>query len=57
MSWSEGVLAVQTRDAQAALVPILERVNAQGLHITHLEILEPNLENVFLQLTGKRLRE
>ena len=57
VSWDEGVLAVHTRDAQAALVPIMEQVNSKNLRITHLEILEPNLENVFLQLTGKKLRE
>ena len=57
VSWNDGVLAVHTRDAQAALVPILDHLNSQNLRITHLEILEPNLENVFLQLTGKKLRE
>jgi len=57
VSWNDGVLAIHTRDAQAALVPILDHLNSQNLRITHLEILEPNLENVFLQLTGKKLRE
>ncbi len=55
--WQDGRLEVYTKDAQAALVPIMEAVNSQGLRITHLEILEPNLESVFLHLTGKKLRE
>ena len=29
----------------------------QNLSLTSLEILEPNLESVFLHLTGKKLRE
>ena len=55
--WQDGRLGVYTKDAQAALVPIMEAVNARGLRVTHLEILEPNLESVFLHLTGKKLRE
>jgi ABC-2 type transport system ATP-binding protein len=41
-----------TKDAQQALLPIMEIVNSLGMHATHLEILEPNLESVFLSLTG-----
>ena len=55
--WHDGWLEVYTKDAQAALVPIMEIVNSTHLRTTHLEILEPNLESVFLNLTGKRLRE
>jgi len=32
-------------------------LNQQVINITSLEILEPNLESVFLHLTGKKLRE
>jgi len=54
---SDGRLEVYAKDAQAMLIPIMETVNALGLRTTHLEIKEPNLESVFLHLTGKRLRE
>ena len=32
-------------------------LNERDIAITSLEILEPNLESVFLHLTGKKLRE
>jgi ABC-2 type transport system ATP-binding protein len=48
---------VHTKDAQQALLPIMEIVNSLGLHATHLEILESNLESVFLSLTGRSLRD
>jgi hypothetical protein len=35
----------------------MEIVNSLGLHATHLEILESNLESVFLSLTGRSLRD
>jgi ABC-2 type transport system ATP-binding protein len=50
-------IRVHTKDAQQALLPILEVVNALALRATHLEILEPNLESVFLSLTGRSLRD
>jgi hypothetical protein len=42
---------------QAALVHLLELFNRTDTSITSLQVLEPNLETVFLRLTGKRLRE
>jgi len=35
----------------------LDITNQLDVRITSLEILEPNLESVFLHLTGKKLRE
>ena len=40
-----------------ALVPLINEINRRDLSLTSLEILEPNLESVFLHLTGKKLRE
>jgi len=54
---NEETLRVYTKDAQQALLPILEIVNSLGMHASHLEILEPNLESVFLSLTGRSLRD
>jgi ABC-2 type transport system ATP-binding protein len=42
---------------QQAIVNVIGFVNEQNLTLTSLEILEPNLESVFLHLTGKKLRE
>jgi ABC-2 type transport system ATP-binding protein len=50
-------LRVHTKDAQQAVLPIMEIINSLGIHATHLEILEPNLESVFLSLTGRSLRD
>lgn len=52
-----GKVKVETIRAQAALIRLLELFNRTDSDITALEVLEPNLETVFLQLTGKRLRE
>lgn len=40
-----------------SLIGVIEIFNAADVSITSLEILEPNLETVFLHLTGKRLRD
>jgi hypothetical protein len=36
---------------------LIELCNARDIPILSLEVLEPNLESVFLHLTGKRLRD
>jgi hypothetical protein len=36
---------------------VLSFLNERDITLTSLEILEPNLESVFLHLTGKKLRE
>jgi ABC-2 type transport system ATP-binding protein len=54
---SDGQLKVETLRLQEALIGVLDITNGQDIHITSLELLEPNLESVFLHLTGKKLRE
>jgi ABC-2 type transport system ATP-binding protein len=44
-------------DAGARLVSLLNEAAAAGLNVTGVEIREPNLEAVFLHLTGKALRD
>jgi ABC-2 type transport system ATP-binding protein len=53
----DGQVEVKTAQAQEALVHILELFNHTATDVTALRVLEPNLETVFLQLTGKQLRE
>jgi ABC-2 type transport system ATP-binding protein len=53
----DGKVKVEAVQAQEALIRLLELFNRTGTDITALEVLEPNLETVFLHLTGKRLRE
>ncbi|HXF70682.1 MAG TPA: ATP-binding cassette domain-containing protein [Thermoflexus sp.] len=50
-------LKIETREARAATLELIELCNAHNVPILSLEILEPSLESVFLHLTGKRLRD
>jgi len=51
------VVNVECENSQQALVSVIGYLSAHDLSLTSLEILEPNLESVFLHLTGKKLRE
>ena len=44
-------------DAAKALAPVVVRANEIGIKIRSVEIREPNLEAVFLNLTGRALRD
>lgn len=50
-------LAVITPDASAVLAPVISAANALGIKVTSVDIQEPNLEAVFLSLTGRALRD
>ena len=54
---TDGQLKVETHRLQEALMGVLDITNKLDIGITSLELLEPNLESVFLHLTGKKLRE
>jgi ABC-2 type transport system ATP-binding protein len=54
---SDGQLKIETQRFQEALMGTLDVTNQIDVRITSLEILEPNLESVFLHLTGKKLRQ
>jgi ABC-2 type transport system ATP-binding protein len=51
------VIKIVAEHNQAALVNVIEYFNQQNITLTSLDILQPNLESVFLHLTGKKLRE
>lgn len=57
ISVQDGRLKIETSEARAALLELIELCNARDVPILSLEVLEPNLESVFLHLTGKRLRD
>ncbi len=50
-------LIVQANDAKQTLSHLLNWTDGQGLHLRGVEIQEPNLEAVFLHLTGHALRD
>jgi len=54
---TDGKLEITAQHTQHALVNVIKVFNEADISITSLEILEPNLETVFLHMTGKRLRD
>jgi ABC-2 type transport system ATP-binding protein len=50
-------VVLQTEAANAVLPEIIKQVTGAGHHIRQLAIQEPNLEAVFLHLTGRALRD
>ncbi len=54
---SSPLLKIVAEHNQTAVVNVIDYLNKNNLTLTSLEILQPNLESVFLHLTGKKLRE
>lgn len=48
---------LQATNSRAVLPGIIERLNTNGTHLINLNIVQPSLEDVFIQLTGKALRD
>src|SRR3990172_7544646 len=57
LSRHDNRLKIEATDARPALLELIELCNSRDVPILSLEVLEPNLESVFLHLTGKRLRD
>jgi ABC-2 type transport system ATP-binding protein len=51
------LVKIVAKHSQQAVVSLIGFLNERDIPLTSLEILEPNLESVFLHLTGKKLRE
>ncbi|MCB8985607.1 MAG: ATP-binding cassette domain-containing protein [Ardenticatenaceae bacterium] len=52
-----GEIVLSVKEAAAVLPAIVTRTNSAGLPLRTIEIEEPNLEAVFLHLTGRALRD
>ncbi len=52
-----GTLRLLVRDGHAALPDLITLMNSHGTRVTNVTIREPNLEAVFLHLTGRALRD
>lgn len=50
-------IALHTADSRAALPVLIERISAGYGRIRNVSVTQPSLEDVFIALTGKRLRE
>jgi ABC-2 type transport system ATP-binding protein len=57
VSRSDGHVTVLAEDSNLVLPRLFEAASQIKTRITSVEIHEPNLETVFLQLTGKALRD
>jgi ABC-2 type transport system ATP-binding protein len=50
-------VSLHAADSRAVLPGVLEIVNRNGTHLVNMNIVAPSLEDVFIQLTGKGLRD
>ena len=57
VSADDGTVTVLADDSNLVLPHLFESANENGLRITSVEIQEPNLEAVFLHMTGRALRD
>ena len=54
---TDSAIQALSADGGAALPGIVSTLNMAGAHVRGIEVTEPNLESVFLHLTGKSLRD
>jgi ABC-2 type transport system ATP-binding protein len=54
---TDHTVAVITPAAEEILAPVISAANESGIKIRSVDIQEPNLESVFLHLTGRALRD
>ena len=57
VSAENGLVTVLVEDSNLALPLLFESATSRAARITSVDILEPNLEAVFLHLTGRALRD
>src|SRR5512138_2871938 len=50
-------VSIITPEAEDILAPVVSKANERGIKIRSIDIREPNLEAVFLHLTGRALRD
>jgi ABC-2 type transport system ATP-binding protein len=50
-------VSLQTSNSRLIIPEIFERVNTNGTQLVNMNILKPTLEDVFIHLTGKALRD
>jgi ABC-2 type transport system ATP-binding protein len=66
-TWSEAIqsaldpsgktLTVNSRRPAATLVDLVKWIDQNGMELTDVSLKQPSLEDVFIELTGKKLRE
>jgi ABC-2 type transport system ATP-binding protein len=54
---ADNVFELHAADVQPVLTQLLSLLNDRNVHVADLTVQEPNLERVFLHLTGRELRD
>lgn len=54
---SDGQVQILSKESEQVLARVISTLNEAGAHVASVEVKEPNLESVFLHLTGKSLRD
>jgi ABC-2 type transport system ATP-binding protein len=57
VSASAGGVSLAVPNASSAIPSVLRQLDGNGFHITSLQMHQPTLDDVFLQYTGRRIRE
>jgi ABC-2 type transport system ATP-binding protein len=57
VSSSDGVVDVTVDDGRRAIAALVEAAERSGVEVASVEVVEPDLEAVFLHMTGKALRD
>jgi ABC-2 type transport system ATP-binding protein len=57
VTYRDGVLSVHIEDAKSVIPRLINELYNMGCDIKKIDIVEPDLQQVFLQLTGKKLRD
>lgn len=57
VSQENGTIHLLVEDSNIVLPPLIESAIQKGCRLTSIQIQEPNLETVFLHLTGRALRD
>jgi len=52
-----GKVQIQCRDGAAVVARLQQWLDSEGQHLEQLEVIRPNLETLYLKITGRALRE
>ena len=53
----DGTYVIHSQRPPQTIVSLVKHLEAQGNELVSLEIASPSLEDVFIELTGRRLRD
>ena len=53
----DGMIALNVKQPHLTIPALLEAIDKQGMHLQHLTTRQASLEDVFVRLTGRHLRE